>query len=113
LTRAMTSVAGFDIGNDCSCVALARKRGIDVLMNKESKRETATAVSFNDKRRYMGGDAAQSMSMNMRNTIRDLRRLIGKRFACPDVQVRFYPDPWSFQLAAHHDAWADLPQTIP
>ena len=28
------SVAGFDVGNACSCVALARKRGVDVLMNK-------------------------------------------------------------------------------
>ncbi len=40
------SVCGFDVGNDTSCVALARKRGIDVLMNKESKRETPAAINF-------------------------------------------------------------------
>lgn len=40
------SVAGFDVGNDTSCVALARKRGIDVVMNKESKRETPAVVNF-------------------------------------------------------------------
>lgn len=40
------SVVGFDVGNDTSCVALARKRGIDVLMNKESKRETPAVVNF-------------------------------------------------------------------
>jgi hypothetical protein len=34
------SVTGFDVGNDCSCVAVARRAGIDVLLNKESKRET-------------------------------------------------------------------------
>ncbi len=40
------SVVGFDVGNDTSCVALARKRGIDVIMNKESKRETPAAINF-------------------------------------------------------------------
>ncbi|CAG9466102.1 unnamed protein product [Pedinophyceae sp. YPF-701] len=81
------SVAGFDIGNATSCVALARKRGIDVLMNKESKRETPTCVSFTEKRRFMGGDASQSMATNMKNTISDLKRLVGKRFSRPDVQA--------------------------
>lgn len=42
------SVVGFDVGNDTSCVALARKRGIDVLMNKESKRETPAVVNFGE-----------------------------------------------------------------
>lgn len=51
------SVVGFDVGNDSSCVALARKRGIDVLLNKESKRETPAMVSFGDKMRFLGVDA--------------------------------------------------------
>lgn len=42
------SVVGFDVGNDTSCVALARKGGIDVLMNKESKRETPAVVNFGE-----------------------------------------------------------------
>jgi heat shock protein 4 len=42
------------VGNDCSCVAVARKRGIDVLMNKESIRETPAMVSFGDKMRFIG-----------------------------------------------------------
>lgn len=80
------SVAGFDIGNDGSCVALARKRGVDVLMNKESKRETPTAVAFGTKMRSFGGDASAGRSMNMRNTIVNIRRLLGKPFNSPDVQ---------------------------
>ena len=32
------SVAGIDIGSSKACIAVARKRGIDVLMNKTSKR---------------------------------------------------------------------------
>lgn len=41
------SVAGFDIGSQTSTVAVARKRGIDVLLNKESNRETPSLVRDN------------------------------------------------------------------
>lgn len=52
------SVSGIDIGNSASCVALARNRGIDVIMNKESKRETPSLVSFDAKMRHIGTDGA-------------------------------------------------------
>ena len=31
------SVVGFDVGDFKSCVAVARRNGVDVLLNKESK----------------------------------------------------------------------------
>eukprot|EP00212_Chloropicon_laureae_P008077 CAMPEP_0197497956 /NCGR_PEP_ID=MMETSP1311-20131121/54713_1 /TAXON_ID=464262 /ORGANISM="Genus nov. species nov., Strain RCC856" /LENGTH=44 /DNA_ID= /DNA_START= /DNA_END= /DNA_ORIENTATION= len=43
------SVVGFDIGDFKSCVAVARRNGVDVLLNKESKRETPAVVSFGTK----------------------------------------------------------------
>lgn len=39
------SVAGFDIGDQSSCIAVARKRGIDVLMNKVGLRSGMSAPS--------------------------------------------------------------------
>ena len=39
------SVAGFDIGDQSSCIAVARKRGIDVLMNKVGLRSERSAPS--------------------------------------------------------------------
>ena len=39
------SVAGIDVGDACSGIAVARKRGVDVLLNKESKRETPTLLA--------------------------------------------------------------------
>lgn len=80
------SVAGFDIGDQSSCIAVARKRGIDVLMNKESKRETPSLVAFGQKQRQLGTDAVGSLSLNPRNTISQIKRLLGKKFSCPDVQ---------------------------
>jgi heat shock protein 4 len=81
------SVVGLDVGNDASCVAVARKRGVDVLLNKESSRETPSMVSFGDKMRFLGTDAAGKVAMNPRNTVANLKRLLGKKFADPLVQA--------------------------
>ena len=80
------SVAGIDIGDQKSCIAVARKRGIDVLMNKESKRETPSLVAFGPKQRQLGTDAAGSLSINPKNTLFGVKRLLGKKFRNPDVQ---------------------------
>jgi len=81
------SVVGFDIGNSSSVVALAQKRGIDVLLNHEAKRETPSAVYFGEEQRCMGGVAASKQNMYPRNTVTHLKRLLGKTFSSPDVQA--------------------------
>ena len=80
------SVAGFDIGDQASCVAVARKRGIDVLLNKESKRETPSVVAFGPKQRQMGTDAVGSLNISPKNAVTNLKRLLGKKFSSPQVQ---------------------------
>ena len=81
------SVVGFDVGNDASCVALARKRGVDVLMNKESKRETPALVSFGDKMRFLGTDALAKQPLSPQNTVHDIKRLLGKKWKDPQLQA--------------------------
>ena len=80
------SVAGFDVGNSASCVALARKRGVDVIMNAESKRETPSIVSYGDKMRFVGVQGAARLTMNVKNTVVQVKRLIGRKFSDPVVQ---------------------------
>ncbi|KAK9833522.1 hypothetical protein WJX81_001116 [Elliptochloris bilobata] len=80
------SVAGVDIGSSKACIAVARKRGIDVLMNKTSRRETPSLISFTAKNRLLGTDAEGGLSISPRNTIFQLKRLLGKNFSAPDVQ---------------------------
>ena len=43
------SVLGIDVGNSTSVVGLARRNGIDVVLNSESKRETPSMVNFSSK----------------------------------------------------------------
>ncbi|XP_071705865.1 heat shock 70 kDa protein 16 [Rutidosis leptorrhynchoides] len=74
------SVVGFDIGNENLVIAAARNRGIDVLLNDESKRETPAIVSFGEKQRFLGSAGAASATMNPRSTISQVKRLIGSQY---------------------------------
>uniref|UniRef100_A0A0D6QZA2 Uncharacterized protein n=1 Tax=Araucaria cunninghamii TaxID=56994 RepID=A0A0D6QZA2_ARACU len=80
------SVVGFDIGNESCIVAVARQRGIDVVLNEESKRETPALVSFGEKQRFIGTAGAASSTMNPKNAVSQIKRLIGKQFSDPELQ---------------------------
>lgn len=80
------SVVGFDIGNESCIVAVARQRGIDVVLNDESKRETPALVCFGEKQRFIGTAGASSALMNPKNTVSQIKRLIGKPYSDPEVQ---------------------------
>ena len=48
--------------------------------------ETPSLVSFGAKNRQLGTDAEGGLSISPRNTIFQLKRLLGKHFSAPDVQ---------------------------
>ncbi|KAJ0966157.1 hypothetical protein J5N97_027295 [Dioscorea zingiberensis] len=68
------SVVGFDIGNDRCVIAAVRQRGIDVLLNDESKRETPSAISFSEKQRLIGSSA--SPILHPRSTFSQIKHLL-------------------------------------
>ncbi|XP_074307514.1 heat shock 70 kDa protein 16-like [Silene latifolia] len=80
------SVIGFDIGNENCVIAAVKQRGIDVLLNDESKRETPAVVSFGEKQRFLGSAGAACATMNPKSTISQVKRLIGRNFDHPDIQ---------------------------
>ncbi|XP_068638736.1 heat shock 70 kDa protein 16-like [Aristolochia californica] len=80
------SVVGFDIGNENCVIAAVKQRGIDVLLNDESNRETPAVVSFGEKQRFLGSAGAASATMNPKSTISQVKRLIGLSYSHPDVQ---------------------------
>ncbi|KAJ4769778.1 hypothetical protein LUZ62_054035 [Rhynchospora pubera] len=77
------SVAGFDVGNDTFTVAVARQRGIDVILNDESKRETPSVISFAEKQRSVGA----ASSTNPKNSVSQIKRLLGRKFSDPQLQT--------------------------
>ncbi|XP_051180858.1 heat shock 70 kDa protein 15 [Lolium perenne] len=80
------SVVGFDLGNESCIVGVARQRGIDVVLNEESKRETPAIVCFGDKQRFIGTAGAANSTMNPKNSVSQVKRLLGRKFADPELQ---------------------------
>ncbi|KDP39123.1 hypothetical protein JCGZ_00880 [Jatropha curcas] len=80
------SVVGFDIGNENCVIAAVKQRGIDVLLNDESKRETPAVICFGERQRLLGSAGAASAMMHPKSTISQVKRLIGRNFKDPDVQ---------------------------
>ncbi|XP_023907380.1 heat shock 70 kDa protein 16 [Quercus suber] len=87
------SVVGFDIGNENCVIAVVKQRGIDVLLNDESNRETPAVVSFGEKQRFLGSAGAASAMMNLKSTVSQVKRLIGRKVKEPDVQneLKMFP----------------------
>lgn len=79
------SVVGLDFGNKNCVIAGAGRGGVDVILNGNSNRLNPNMVGFASSR-TMGEDAATSASSNYRNTIFNMKRLIGLTFEDPDAQ---------------------------
>lgn len=81
------SVVGVDFGALNTVVAVARNRGVDVITNEVSNRATPSLVGFGPKSRYLGEAAKTQEISNLKNTVGCLKRLVGRSFNDPDVQI--------------------------
>ncbi|GAB2301092.1 hypothetical protein Dimus_035123 [Dionaea muscipula] len=87
------SVVGFDIGTENCVIDVTKKQGIDVLLNDESNREKETPAVDSYGALLMGATGAASATVNIKLTVSQVKRLIGRSFNHPDVQVelRLFP----------------------
>lgn len=81
------SVVGVDFGTLNTVIAVARNRGVDVIVNEVSNRATPSLVGFGPKSRYLGEPAKTQEISNLKNTVGSLKRLAGRALADPDVQI--------------------------
>eukprot|EP00808_Paulinella_micropora_P002753 g22878.t1 len=70
-TSISMSVVGFDFGCDSCVVAVAKRQGIETVQNSVGNRKTASLVSFQGKRRFLGDHAVPYMRTNAKNSIHD------------------------------------------
>ncbi|KAK9369767.1 heat shock protein 70 family [Lipomyces kononenkoae] len=89
----MSGSVGIDIGNANTVVAVARNRGIDVIVNEVSNRSTPSLVAFGPKNRFIGESAKTQEITNLKNTVGSLKRILGRSLSDPEVQYekRFIP----------------------
>ena len=65
----MPIAVGIDIGSRNITVAVVRQKGIDIVANEASDRQTPTFVSFGEKERAIGEAGFSLYMRNIRNTI--------------------------------------------
>ncbi|QGI59123.1 hypothetical protein CEK27_001248 [Fusarium fujikuroi] len=83
----MAPAVGIDLGTTYSCVGIFREDRCDIIANDQGNRTTPSFVGFTDTERLIGDAAKNQVAMNPQNTVFDAKRLIGRKFADPEVQA--------------------------
>ncbi|KIW01980.1 hsp72-like protein [Verruconis gallopava] len=89
----MAPAVGIDLGTTYSCVGIFRDDRIEIIANDQGNRTTPSFVAFTDTERLIGDAAKNQVAMNPANTVFDAKRLIGRKFADPEVQadIKHFP----------------------
>ncbi|CAK7197544.1 ATPase with role in protein import into the ER [Sporothrix eucalyptigena] len=87
------TVIGIDLGTTYSCVGVMQKGKVEILVNDQGNRITPSYVAFTDEERLVGDAAKNQAASNPENTIFDIKRLIGRKYAEKDVQndIKHFP----------------------
>ncbi|EAZ63803.1 heat shock protein of HSP70 family [Scheffersomyces stipitis CBS 6054] len=83
----MSAPFGVDLGNSSSVIACARNRGIDIIVNEVSNRNTPSLVGFGPKNRFIGESGKNQQTSNLKNTVDNIKRILGANFNDPDFEI--------------------------
>ncbi|XP_059152381.1 heat shock 70 kDa protein-like [Physella acuta] len=97
---------GIDLGTTNSCVAVFHDGQVEIIADEDGNRTVPSYVSFHDDDRLVGQAAKAQASMNPKNTIYDVKRLIGRRFS--DRVVKKDLKNWPFRVVEQADTGMPL-----
>lgn len=88
----MSKIIGIDLGTTNSCVSVMSGGEPTVIQNSEGQRTTPSIVAFTDKgERLVGQVAKNQVITNPENTIRSIKRLIGRKFNEVAKEIEMVP----------------------
>lgn len=88
----MSKIIGIDLGTTNSCVAVMTGGEPAVIQNAEGQRTTPSIVAYTDKgERFVGQVAKNQIITNPENTIRSIKRFMGRRFDEVQNEIKMVP----------------------
>jgi molecular chaperone DnaK len=111
----MGKVIGIDLGTTNSCVALfegvgkASSSSIRVIPNAEGARTTPSVVAFTPSGERLVGQVARRQAVNNpQDTVFAVKRLMGRKYADPEVVRQRQLVPFRIVSAPNGDAWIEV-----
>jgi molecular chaperone DnaK len=100
----MSKVIGIDLGTTNSCVAIMEGGDAKVITNPEGGRTTPSIVAISEGGERLVGQIAKRQAItNPENTVFGVKRLIGRKYASPEVQNDIKILPYKIEQASNGD----------
>ena len=104
----MSKIIGIDLGTTNSCVYVMEGKEPKCITNPEGGRTTPSVVAFTDKERLVGEIAKRQSVTNPKRTIFAIKRLMGRKYATPEVDRWKEHSPYAITKAANDDAGVEV-----
>ena len=104
----MSKIIGIDLGTTNSCVYVMEGKDPKCITNPEGGRTTPSVVAFTDKERLVGEIAKRQSVTNPKRTIFAIKRLMGRKYATPEVDRWKEHSPYAITKAANDDAGVEV-----
>jgi len=105
----MSKIIGIDLGTTNSCVAIMEGSESKIITNPEGGRTTPSIVAVSESGERLVGQIAKRQAItNPENTVFGVKRLIGRKYASPEVQKDIKILPYKLEQASNGDIRINL-----
>ncbi|MBG0775013.1 MAG: molecular chaperone DnaK [Desulfovibrionaceae bacterium] len=104
----MGKIIGIDLGTTNSCVYIMEGKDPKCITNPEGGRTTPSIVGFTDKERLVGEIAKRQAVTNPEKTVFAIKRLMGRKFATPEVDMWKEHSPYKIADGSNGDACVEI-----